>query len=133
MGNYCFSKRWESLTKCQFWTRGVDGSDSQSLSDFYYEQKEGHQLTFCHDILSGPLSQHFVISWNGVVHSHIEHFNNVLHHISDLWDHLCFAVLDHRASFLVDCLHVGHFAYRILLGEVQTLRLESSKFWMCHL
>ena len=78
------------------------------------------------------LLQHSVILGNSIVDSHIEHLNNVFHHSSDLWNHLCFAILNDRASFLVDCLHVGHFTHRILLSEVQTLRLESSHFCFCH-
>lgn len=116
------------MTKCQFWIGGVDRSDSQSLSDFYYEQK-GH-LT---DILSYFfLSQHSVIEWYGIVDSNIEYLYDVLHHISDALNHFWFAVFNHGSSLFVDYLYLGHFTYRILFGEVQTLRLESSKFCFCH-
>ena len=112
-------------TKCQLEGGLRDGSDSQALSSFNY-----HFIT---DILSVFLFQHSVISWNGVIHSHIERLDDVLHHNSDLRIHFYFAILDDRASLLVDCLYIGHFTYRILLGEVQTLRLESSHFCFCHL
>ena len=122
----CWNKR-ELLkkTKCQLEGGLEDGSDSQALSSFNY-----HFIT---DILSVFLFQHFVISRHSVVDSHIEHLNDVFHYNSDLRNHFYFAILDDRASLLVDCLHVGHFTYRILFGEVQTLRLESSHFCFCHL
>ena len=116
------------MTKCQFWIGGVDGSDSQSLSGFIMNKKRSST-----DILSYFfLSQHSVIEWYGVVDSYIESLYDVFHRISDLLNHLWFTVLDNRSSLLVDRLYLGHFTYRILFGEVQTLRLESSEFWMCH-
>lgn len=116
------------MTKCQFWIGGVDGSDNQSLSDFYYGKKRSST-----DILSYFfLSQHSVIEWHGVVDTHIEHLYDVFHRISDLLNHLWFAIFNHGSSLLVDCLYLGHFTYRILFCEVQTLRLKSSEFWMCH-
>lgn len=116
------------MTKCQFWTGGVDESDSQSLSGFIMNKKKSST-----DILSYFfLFQHSVIEWHGVVNSHIESLNDVFHHISDLLNHLWFAILNNWTSLLVDCLYLGHFTYRILLGEVQTLRLESSHFCFCH-
>ena len=115
------------MTKCQFWIGGVDGSDSQSLSGFIMNKKRSST-----DILSYFLSQHSVIEWYSIVNSHIESLDNIFHHISDLLNHFWLAILDNWSSLLVDCLYLGHFTYRILFGEVQTLRLESSEFWMCH-